>query len=293
LTQPGTNVKAGEYLLAVNDRSVSADRDVYSYFEETAGKQITLTVGPNPDGSGSRKVTVVPVPSEFPLRNLDWIESNRREVDRASGGKLAYVYLPDTAYGGFTNFNRYFFAQVGKEGVILDERFNHGGQIADYIIDYLKRKPMSIIKTREGKTVLDPPLAIFGPKVMIINQFAGSGGDALPWYFRKAALGPLIGERTWGGLVGIGGYPPLMDGGGVTAPRAAIGGLHGQWEVEGHGIAPDVEVWQDPKLVREGRDPQLEAAIAKALQLLREHPLPVYRAPPYPDHHPVLPAPGT
>jgi tricorn protease len=293
LTQPGTNVKAGEYLLAVNDRSVSAERDVYSYFEETAGKQITLTVGPNPDGSGSRKVTVVPVPSEFPLRNLDWIESNRREVDRASGGKLAYVYLPDTAYGGFTNFNRYFFAQVGKEGVILDERFNHGGQIADYIIDYLKRKPMSIIKTREGKTVIDPPLAIFGPKVMIINQFAGSGGDALPWYFRKSALGPLVGERTWGGLVGIGGYPPLMDGGGVTAPRAAIGGLHGQWEVEGHGIAPDVEVWQDPKLLREGHDPQLEAAIAKALQLLREHPLPVYHAPPFPDHHPVLPGPGT
>ena len=293
LTQPGTGVKAGEYLLAVNGRPVDAERDVYSYFEETAGKQTVITVGPNPSETGSRQVTVVPLANEFALRNLDWIESNRREVDRLSGGKLAYVYLPDTEYGGFTNFNRYFFAQVGKEGVILDERFNHGGQIADYIIDYLKRKPMSIIKTREGKTILDPPLAIFGPKVMVINQFAGSGGDALPWYFRKAGLGPLVGVRTWGGLVGIGGYPPLMDGGSVTAPRAAIGGLHGQWEVEGHGVAPDVEVWQDPKLEREGHDPQLEAAVAKALQLLREHPIPTYHAPPYPDHHPVLPPPGT
>jgi tricorn protease len=289
LTQPGALVRAGEYLIAVNGRNVTADRDVYSYFEETAGKVTTIRVGPRADGSGARDVNVRPVGSEFPLRNLNWIESNRREVDRLSGGKLAYVYLPDTEYGGFTNFNRYFFAQVGKEGVILDERFNHGGQIADYVIDYLKRKPMSIIAGREGKPILDPPLAIFGPKVMIINQFAGSGGDALPWYFRKAQLGPLVGARTWGGLVGIGGYPPLMDGGTVTAPRIGIGGLHGQWEVEGHGVSPDVDVWQDPRLEREGHDPQLEAAVSKALQLLREHPIPTYHVPPYPDHHPVLP----
>jgi tricorn protease len=236
---------------------------------------------------------VVPVASEFRLRNLDWIEHNRREVDRRSGGKLAYVYLPDTQYEGFTNFNRYFFAQVGKQGVILDERFNHGGQIADYIIDYLKRKPMSILVSRDGRQLIDPPLAIYGPKVMIINQFAGSGGDALPWYFRKAELGPLIGVRTWGGLVGIGGTPTLIDGGTVQAPHVAIGGLHGAWEVEGIGIPPDIEVIQDPHAVREGRDPQLDAAIDKALQLLRAHPIPHYPRPPYPDHHPVLPPPGS
>jgi tricorn protease len=203
------------------------------------------------------------------------------------------VYLPDTEYGGFTNFNRYFFAQVEKQGVILDERFNHGGQIADYIIDYLKRKPMSIIASRDGRLVVDPPLAIYGPKVMIVNEFAGSGGDALPWYFRKSNLGPIVGVRTWGGLVGIGGYPTLIDRGTVTAPRAAIGGLHGQWEVEGVGIAPDIKVEQDPRAVREGRDPQLDAAIAEALRLLRDHPIPTYRRPPYPNHHPVLPPPGT
>ncbi|HZZ64500.1 MAG TPA: PDZ domain-containing protein, partial [Candidatus Baltobacteraceae bacterium] len=289
LTQPGASVKAGEYLLAVNGQPLHADQSVYSAFEETAGKQTEITVGPTADGAGSRTVTVTPVASERALRNYAWIEHNRREVDRLSGGKLAYVYLPDTGYGGFTNFNRYFFSQVNKQGVILDERFNHGGQIADYIIDMLSRKPMSILVPRDGKTMVDPPLAIYGPKVMIINQFAGSGGDAMPWYFRKAKLGPLVGVRTWGGLVGIGGYPALLDGGSVTAPRVAIGGLHGRWEVEGQGIPPDIEVWQDPAQVRAGRDPQLEAAVSTAMRMLREHPLPHFTAPPYPNHHPSIP----
>ncbi|MHB8146281.1 MAG: S41 family peptidase [Vulcanimicrobiaceae bacterium] len=289
LTQPGVDVHPGDYLLAVNGKPVHADREVYAYFEETAGKQTTIEVGPNPNGAGAHDVTVVPVASEFALRNLAWVEHNRRLVSRLSGGKLAYVYMPDTAYGGFTNFNRYFFAQVDREGVILDERYNHGGQIADYVIDLLSRKADAIIKSRDGRTYLDPPLAIFGPKVMVINQYAGSGGDAMPWLFKKAGLGPLVGVRTWGGLVGIGGYPPLMDGGSVMAPRVAIGGLHGHWEVEGHGVTPNVEVQQDPKLVREGHDPQLEAAVRTAMQMLRDHPLPHYMPPPFPNHHPHIP----
>ncbi len=246
-------------------------------------------MGPHPDDAGSRQVTVLPVASEHALRNLDWIESNRRKVDKLSRGKLAYVYLPDTGRGGFTNFNRYFFSQVDKEGAVIDERFNHGGDLSDYIIMYLMRKPMAITEGRYGKTYLEPPEAIFGPKVMIINQFSGSGGDALPWYFKREKVGPLVGVRTWGGLVGIGGYPPLMDGGSVTAPRWAIGGLNGHWQVENHGIAPDMEAWQDPKLVREGHDPQLEAAVAEAMRLLKAHPLPHYAPPPYPNHHPRLP----
>jgi tricorn protease len=289
LTQPGVNVRAGDYLLAVNGKPVRADREVYAYFQETAGKQTTITVGPNPDGSNARDVVVVPLPSERGLRYLAWIENNRRTVDRLSGGRLGYVHLPDTEYGGFTSFNRYFFAQIGKQGIVLDERYNHGGQIADYVIDVLSRKARGVIEGRDGATYTDPPLAIYGPKVMVINQYAGSGGDALPWLFRKAALGPLVGVRTWGGLVGIGGYPPLMDGGSVMAPRVAIGGLHGHWEVEGHGIAPDIEVQQDPKLVREGHDPQLEAAVNTALRSLQEHPVPRYHAPPYPNHHPQIP----
>jgi tricorn protease len=290
LTQPGVNVKAGEYLLGVNGRDIKSSDELYTFFQETAGKQVTLKVGPNPDGSGSREVDVVPLADEDDLRNLDWIESNRRKVDELSGGKLAYVYLPDTGGEGFANFNRYFFAQVGKEGAILDERFNHGGQLADYMVDYLRREPMDMVVTREGVITYDPAMAIYGPKVMIINQFAGSGGDALPWMFHRQGIGTLVGVRTWGGLVGIGGYPQLMDGGLVTAPRLAVAGLKGSWEVENHGIAPDVEVWQDPKLVREGHDPQLERAVAEAMQQLKEHPLPKYEQPPYTSHHPELPS---
>ncbi len=290
LTQPGVNVTAGEYLLAVRGRELHAADNLYSFFEETAGKQIVLKVGPNPDGSGSREVTVVPVDNENRLRHLAWVEGNRRKVDQLSGGKLAYVHLPDTAMGGFTSFNRYFFAQVGREGAILDERYNHGGDVADYIIDYLSRHPMARITTREGEDITDPSQAIYGPKVMIINQFAGSGGDAMPWYFRKAGVGPLVGEKTWGGLIGIGGYPKLVDGGQVTAPRWAFYGLKGEWEVENHGIAPDVEVDLDPKLVREGHDPQLERAVDVAMEMLKKNPPPTYERPSYPNYHQHLQA---
>ncbi|MBS0570037.1 MAG: PD40 domain-containing protein [Proteobacteria bacterium] len=290
LTQPGVNVHAGEYLIAVNGRNLHATDNLYGFFQQTVGKQTVLRVGPNADGSGAREVTVVPVASEKGLRHLAWVEHNRREVDRLSGGKLAYVYLPDTAQGGFTNFNRYFFAQTDRQGALIDERYNHGGQLADYIVDYLSRPPMTRVMTREGQTYTEPTQAIFGPKAMLINQFSGSGGDALPWYFKRKGIGPLIGERTWGGLVGIGGYPVLLDGGHVTAPRWALFGLNGHWEVENHGIAPDIEVWQDPAITRQGRDPQLERGVAELMQALKEHPAPVYPDPPYPNYHPVLPA---
>jgi tricorn protease len=285
LTQPGVNVKAGEYILAVNGRDLHASDNIYSFFEETAGKQVVLKVGANADGKDSREVTVVPVESEENLRHLAWIESNRRRVDQATGGRVAYVHVPNTAGGGYTSFNRYFFSQVGKEGAIIDERFNEGGQLADYIIDYLRRPMMSKVVTREGHDWSSPSEAIYGPKVMIINEMSGSGGDALPWYFRKAGIGQLIGKKTWGGLVGIGGYPELIDGGHVTAPRAAIYGLNGDWEVENHGVAPDVEVDFDPAAFRQGRDAQLEKAIEVVMQQLKEHPLPQIKRPPYPNYH--------
>jgi len=169
--------------------------------------------------------------------------------------------------------------------VIIDERFNEGGQLADYIIDYLKRPIMSKVVTREGHDWSSPSEAIYGPKVMIINEMSGSGGDALPWYFRKAGLGPLIGTRTWGGLVGIGGYPELLDGGRATAPRAAIYGLNGEWEVENRGVAPDYEVDLDPAAYRQGHDAQLDKAIEVVMQQLKEHPLPQYKRPAYPNYH--------
>ena len=291
LTQPGVNVKPGEYLLAVNGRELRAGDEVFSFFVGTASKQVVLKVGPNPDGTDARDVTVIPVANELSLRNLAWIEGNRRKVDELSGGKLAYVYVPDTSTPGYTSFNRYYFAQVGKLGAVVDERFNGGGSLADYIVDYLHRPVASLTVTREGTVQQSPGASIFGPKAMIINEFAGSGGDALPWYFRKAGVGPLIGTRTWGGLVGIGGYPPLIDGGTVTAPRIALFGLTGQWEVENAGISPDIEVEHDPKLVRAGRDPQLEKAVEVVLAALQKSPPPNYPVPVYPKYTPRWPAP--
>jgi tricorn protease len=206
-------------------------------------------------------------------------------VDKASGGKVAYVYMPDTGAGGYTNFNRYFFAQVDKDGLVLDERFNGGGKAADYVIDYLRRPLLNYWTARDGKVYTTPGGAIFGPKVMIINEFAGSGGDAMPWYFRKAGVGPLVGKRTWGGLVGISGYPPLLDGGSVTAPSFAFFSPDGTWDVENHGVAPDVDVELDPYEVRKGRDPQLEKAVEIVLEALKKNPPPTPKKPAYPDYH--------
>jgi tricorn protease len=255
-----------------------------------------IRVGPNPDGSNSREVTVVPLASETALRNLDWVESNRRKVDQLSGGKLAYVYVPDTGGRGYTSFNRYFFAQTQKSGAVIDERFNQGGALADYIVDYLSRPLLNFIYFRDGRDIPTPLGAIYGPKAMLINELAGSGGDALPWYFRKMKIGPLIGKRTWGGLIASFPAPQLMDGGFVTAPDAAIYGLKGEWEVENVGVPPDQEVEFDPGAWRLGRDPQLERAVEWLLEELTKNPQPHYNRPPFPNYHtgtPVQPKPGT
>jgi tricorn protease len=285
LTQPGVDVKPGDYLLEVEGREVRPPAEVYSYFENTAGRQIKIKVGANADGKDAREVTVVPLPSEFPLRNRAWEEDNRRKVDELSGGKLAYVHVPDTAVGGWQNFNRFYFAQVGKQGAVIDERYNHGGDIADYIIDMLKRPLRNCAISREGEPFCSPLSQIYGPKTMVINEMSGSGGDALPWMFKQDNIGPLVGTRTWGGLVGIYGYPSLMDGGSVTAPRVAIYGLHGEWEVENHGIAPDIEVENDPASVAAGHDRQLEKAVEVTLDALKKNPVVIPEHPAYPSYH--------
>jgi tricorn protease len=285
LTEPGAEVKRGEYLLAVNGRDLRSSDDLYRFFLNTADKQMVLKVGPNADGSDSRDVTVVPIGEEISLRHRDWVLNNLRAVDRLSGGRIAYVYLPDTTTGGYTSFNRYFFAQVGKQGVIMDDRFNSGGQAADYIINYLQRTLLNFWYTPNGAVSPEPGEAIFGPKAMLINPYAGSGGDLIPWYFHHVGLGPLIGERTWGGEVGITGYPPLIDGGGVTAPSLAFFTTGGHWAIENEGVPPDIEVEMDPKAWREGHDPQLEKAVEAVLQGLKEHPVPKPEVPPFPDYY--------
>jgi tricorn protease len=285
LTQPGVNIQEGEYLLAVNGRELRGTDEIFELFEGTANKSTVLKVGPSADGKGARDVTVVPIETEAALRNREWIENNLHKVDKLSGGKLAYVYLPDTGFGGYTSFNRYFFAQVGREGAVIDERFNGGGSAADYVIDYLRRPLQNYWLTREGHDFTTPVGAIFGPKAMIINMYAGSGGDALPWYFRDAKLGPLVGTRTWGGLVGIYDYPNLMDGGGVTAPRVAFYNRTGGWDIENHGVAPDYEVELTPKDWASGHDPQLEKAVALVMDALKKNPLPVAKRPAFPNYH--------
>jgi tricorn protease len=285
LTLPGVSVKEGEYLLAVNGRELKADDNLYEFFDGTAGKQTVLRVGANADGEDARDVTVVPIADEDGLRNLDWIEGNRRKVGELSGGKVAYVYMPNTGGSGYTNFNRFFYSQLDKQALVLDERYNEGGFIADYVADTLRRIPLSGAIERDGKPIHDPVGAIFGPKVMLINQNSGSGGDAMPWYFKKAGIGKLVGTRTWGGLVGIGGFPTLIDGGSVTAPRYAIFGLNGEWEVENHGIAPDVFVEDLPKDAAAGHDRQLETGVQMVLDELKAHPAPVIPVPPYPNYH--------
>ena len=284
LSGPGVNVKAGEYLLEINGHPLGAADDISGPLEGTAGKRVSLRVGPDPAGANAREVTVIPIANEQALRNLAWIEANRRKVDELSGGKLAYVYMPDTGEAGLTSFNRYFFSQVEKQGVILDERYNGGGQVADYVIEVLNRPLLSWNSFRYGAVQKSPAGSIQGPKVMIVNEMAGSGGDMMPWMFRYTKTGTLVGKRTWGGLIGVLGFPPLMDGGTITAPNVRIFSPSGEWIAENTGVAPDIEVELDPKAVAEGHDPQLERAVTIAMQQLNEKPPQGPNRPPYPDY---------
>ena len=276
LAQPGVNVQAGEYLLAVDGQEIVATENLYKYFIGKAGRPTQIKIGSNPKGEGARAVTVVPLPGENTLRDLNEIEDNRRKVNELSGGKLAYIYLPDTGTAGYLAFNQDFYSQLDKQGVIIDERFNSGGWPADYFIEALKRQPLSYYTFREGDDFPFPQNVMFGPRVMIINEFAGSGGDTLPWMFREAGLGPIVGKRTWGG--GIGGYvnmPAFLDGGSMLAPnRAFFNPRKGIWDIENHGVAPDIEVEQWPAAWRAGHDPQLEKAVQVALEELKKNPPP-------------------
>ena len=274
LTEPGVNVRDGEYLLAVNGRPLHAPDNLYALFEQTAERVTELRVGPTPDEADARTVTVRPVADERRLRLQAWIEANRRRVDELSGGRVAYVYMADTARAGYEAFNRYYFSQLDRQGVVLDERFNGGGSVADYVVDLLDRPLLSLWATREGRPFASPNASIFGPKAMVINELAGSGGDALPHFFRRRGLGPIVGKRTWGGLIGIYDYPPLIDGGTLTSPRLAIFSPEGGWEVENVGVAPDIEVEFTTKLAAQGRDPQLERAVQLVLTALEANPQP-------------------
>jgi tricorn protease len=265
------DVKQGEYLLEVNGQPVLSSENIFKYFEATANRQTKIRVNNKPVMEGSRLITVVPVENENQLRSYNWVEGNRKKVDELSGGKLAYIYVPNTGQGGYTNFNRYYFAQQDKKGAIIDERNNGGGSAADYMVDIMARNLQGYFNSKAGdhRPFLVPNAGIFGPKVMIINERAGSGGDLLPYLFHQMKLGTLVGTKTWGGLVGTWDTPLFIDGGRMVAPRGGFYDLNGQWAVEGVGISPDIEVQQTPEDVIKGRDPQLERAVEEGLKALK------------------------
>ncbi|WP_299211028.1 S41 family peptidase [uncultured Aquimarina sp.] len=281
LTEPGVLVNKGDYLLAVNGVDLKATMNLFSVFENTANKIIEITVGANNTYKDSRVVKVTPISSEYRLRNRDWVEGNLKKVHEATNGEVAYVYVPNTAGAGHEYFKRYFFPQANKKAIIIDERFNGGGQIADYYINLLLNPYQSHWNFRYGKDLKTPSASIQGPKVMIIDETAGSGGDMLPWMFRKFKVGQMVGKRTWGGLVGVLGFPEFIDGASVTAPNVAIWTEDG-FIVENVGVAPDIEVEQLPSEVIKGKDPQLEKAIEIALKELKNNPPKERKRPQYP-----------
>ncbi|HYH08986.1 MAG TPA: PDZ domain-containing protein [Thermoanaerobaculia bacterium] len=287
LTEPGVDVVDGEYLLAVDGKELKYPDNLYARFERTAGRFTEITVGPNPDGTGSRTVNVVPIENEAALRNRDWVERNLRYVTEKSNGRIAYVWVPNTANQGHEYFKRYFFPQANRDAIIVDERYNGGGSVADYYIDILRRPLVSYWTTRYGADLKTPLASIQGPKAMIIDENAGSGGDLLPWMFKKFGLGPLIGRRTWGGLVGILGYPSLMDGGSITSPNLAFWSDEEGFGIENVGVPPDIDVEITPKDWAAGRDPQLDKAIEVVLKELETNPVKTPQRPPFPVRVPA------
>jgi len=271
LAQPGNEANEGEYILAVNGRELTASDNIFALLQGTTGQQVTLRLGPEADGDKARDIVVTPTGEEDLARLWHWIENNRRQVEEASDGRVGYVYLPNTASAGYTYFNRMFFPQVDKQALIIDERSNSGGQAANYIIDVLRRLHLSGWKDRDGLVFNTPAGAMHGPMLMMIDQDAGSGGDYLPHTFRYAALGKLLGTRTWGGLIGIYTNPQLMDGGTITVPFFRFFDPEGDWSVENQGVAPDIEVGLDPLATNRGVDSQLEAAIREIMDQLDDY----------------------
>ena len=275
LAVPGANVGVGDYILAINGIELKSPDNIYRLLDGTANRQTSLTVNDKPSMDGARQVVVVPTGNEQALRTRAWVEANRRLVEKLSDGQLAYVYLPNTGQPGYTSFNRYYFAQQDKKGAIIDERYNGGGSAADYIIDVLQRDFDGYFNNVAGDRMpfTSPAAGIWGPKVMIVNEMAGSGGDLMPYMFKYRKIGLLVGKRTWGGLVHTADTPTFIDGGSMIAPRGGFFARNNKWAVENEGVAPDVDVENWPKDVVAGRDPQLERAVVEAMRLLKEHPV--------------------
>jgi tricorn protease len=290
LTEPGVNVKQGEYLLAVDGRELKAPQNPYEMFINTVNQAVTITVNAKPTFGGSRNVLVRPIPSDFGLHELNWIETNRRKVDEATGGRVGYVYLPDMGDRGLNEFVKQYFPQIRKEGIIFDVRYNGGGFVDQIIFERLRRVLAGMEAARNSEIDTEPPNVFYGAMACITNQYAASDGDFFSYFFKVYKLGPLIGERTWGGVRGIRGEIPLMDGGYITRPEFALYGLDSKWLIENRGVAPDVEVENRPDEVLAGHDPQLETAIKMVIDQINAHPKKLPQRPP--DLPPYPTGPG-
>jgi tricorn protease len=288
LATPGLDVREGDYILSVNGDPVGAGENIWQLLQGTTGKQTALQVAASPDGSNARTVTVKPVAAENQLRLWAWVEDNRRAVAEATDGRVGYIYVPDTTVNGFTFFNRMFHAQIDKDALIIDDRSNDGGLVANHIVDALDQTYLSGWKSFAGSTYITPTGALYGPKVMLIDQDSQSGGDYLPYAFKMHGIGPLIGTRTWGGLIGVAVNPPLIDGGLALVPYERFFDAEGNWSIENEGVAPDIRVELDPIATNKGRDTQLERAIGEIKRMLKDNP-PVIRNAPVPPPYPTEP----
>ncbi|HET6256708.1 MAG TPA: PDZ domain-containing protein [Puia sp.] len=283
LSQPELKVAEGDYILAIDGQPVGTEQDPYELLEGHSGQQTLLLVNDKPSTDGAWTIKVTPVVGEGALRQRAWVEDNRRRVEELSHGKLGYVWVPNTGGPGFVSFNRYYFAQQDKEGAVIDERFNGGGLLDDYMVDLMIRRVRAAVTNEvpDGKA-FRLPAGILGPKVLLINEMAGSGGDFFPWVFRHQQVGPLIGARTWGGLVKSSVHYSFIDGGAMTAPdNAVFDPIANKWIAENQGVPPDVEVKLDAASVSKGRDVQLERAVEECLKLLEKEPAPTVTHPPY------------
>ncbi len=283
LRGPGITIKEGDYLLAVNGRKIDPAQELYAAFQGLADKAVILSINDKPTLDGAKEILIQTIGTEAPLRHYAWIEHNRHRVEEATGGKVGYIYVKNTGIDGQTELYRQWRAQTHKQGLIIDERWNAGGQIPDRFIELLNRPITAHWGVRDGQDWTTPFVPVPQAKVMLANRWSGSGGDCFPWLFQQKKLGPVIGTRTWGGLIGMTGCPPLIDGGTVTVPTFSIYDNAGKWIIEGHGVDPDIAVIDDPALLAKGTDPQLERSITEIKAILEKAPVVAPKKPTYQD----------
>ncbi|MEP7274482.1 MAG: S41 family peptidase, partial [Acidobacteriota bacterium] len=274
LTEIGVNATVGDYVLAINGEELKGNDDPYRLLRNRADGPVQLTVNSKPTLEGARTVSYRPVTDESNLYYLDWVNTNRRKVTEMSEGRIGYIHVPDMGASGIREFIKWYYGQIKTEGLIVDVRANGGGNVSRMLIERLRRRLLALGYSRTNSDPTTYPDAIFlGPMAALLNENSASDGDIFPAMFREAGLGPLIGKRSWGGVVGITNRGPLIDGGSVSVPEFGFANTKGEWVIEGYGVDPDIEVDNDPKSLIEGRDPQLERGVAEVMKKLKERPI--------------------